>query len=894
MKRRMVVWGLCAAVCCTGGGAFALIDTTAATTLKLNHSNTGGYLSALTNKNHWVANAGGTAVAPQLMDADISPNAAAAGYDYYVGDEKSLRTFKIDGTSPYKDKLITFGGRSLHIGPTGVLWPACTYDKFPLQIADLHFLESSKVHLSTSCGITNSAVTVESSSSNPMRIINNTANSTFRWSLFDCTLTGDASASILVDGVSANGGTTEFFYRGDGSGYLGTIRGDSLNKVVTVMLGKGTDLSHATISLGATNAAASATLSMDQGANISVGTLNLYSHGYTSNDKSVSTFGTVNVYDGGYVVNKSSGGTMTIGTLNQSGGEVTINSANRINPQTYNITGGRVVIGQKATVTVSTVNPTDAEVSFRYNYNTTDHCYGRVNITDSFAGPVTLVLDSNYLYEFTKEGCTPQTLVRIAKTAVATAPTAADFHFSVPDAYGWMLEIDDSLVHVEEDSDIWNVVLMPPYVYLTTNLNSSVKWDSSTTNVWSDGLPTHNDAHYLSRYQFYTYANAGSGNCRFDVKSLSIFNTELWLNTRNTTFPKLMVAAAALDSNSGALVTSNPSNNIYATEIRVRAGTLTNLRPYGGAVLNVYAPITGGGILQSLNRGTAKPSGVNTNFGGSELNLMQTSPDFTGKIRTWKYSNGSYPYTVDESTKLGIALPLALGGPLDAFRYDALELSYFSCLRPLASMTLDTANRGIFVNWYGRFLVESNLVFHVNERLTMGGTLEKIGAGTVWLGAPAAPQFTSAQLADPPSAAGADGTNLVRVLEGALGATTTNAVDGLALDFGAEGRLAVDPAATGAVAAYGLYNAKGTVTFAGDALGVAISPPADDVTVATVGVLTVPTAQASAFLDGDTPRFTASRVSGFRTRFTHEADAETGLTTFKVTVARAGLTIIFR
>ena len=889
MKRSMAVLGICAAVCCTESGAFAAIDTTAATTLKLNRSNTGGTFSSLTNAPSWTANAGGTAVAPQLMDADISPNAAAAGYDYYVGDEKSLRTFKIDGTSPYKDKLITFGGRSLYIGPTGVLWPACTYDKFPLQIANLHFLESSKVHLSTSCGITNSAVTVESSSSNPMRIGNNTANSTFRWSLFDCTLTGDASASILVDGVSANGGAVEFFYRGDGSGYLGTIRGDSLNKVVTVMLGKGTDLSHATINLGATNAAASATLSMDQGANISVGTLNLFSHGYTSNDKAVSTFETVNVYDGGYVVNKTSG-TMTIGTLNQRGGEVTINSSNRINPLAHHLTGGRVVIGQKATVTVSTVNPTDAEVSFRYNYNTTDHCYGCVNIADSFAGPVTLVLDSNYLYEFTKEGCTSQTLVRIAKTAVATAPTAADFHFSLPDAYGWMLEIDDSLVHVEEGADTWNVVLMPPYVYLTANLNSSVKWDSSTTNVWSDRLPTHNDAHYLSHYQFYTYANAGSGNCRFDVKSLSIFDSELWLNTRNTTFPKLMVAAAALDSNSGAIVTSNPSNNIYATEIRVRAGTLTNLRPYGGAVLNVYAPFTGGGILQSLNRGTAKPSGVNTNFGGSELNLMQASPDFTGKIRTWKYSNGSYPYTVDESTKLGIAVPLALGGPLDAFRYDALELSYFSCLRPLASMTLDTANRGIFVNWYGRFLVESNLVFHMNERLTMGGTLEKIGAGTVWLGAPAAPQFTSAQLADPPSATGADGTNLVRVLEGALGATTTNAVDGLALDFGADGKLAVDPAATGAVAAYGLYNKKGAVTFDGANLGVAISPP-EETGYATVAVLTVPTAQAAAFLDGTAPRLVADVPKNYRADFSYEEDATAGLTTFKVKIARAGLII---
>ena len=86
MKRSMVVWGLCAAVCCTGGGAFAMIDTTAATTLKLNRSNTGGTFSSLTNAPSWTANAGGTAVEPQLMDADVSPHPDAAGYDYYVGD----------------------------------------------------------------------------------------------------------------------------------------------------------------------------------------------------------------------------------------------------------------------------------------------------------------------------------------------------------------------------------------------------------------------------------------------------------------------------------------------------------------------------------------------------------------------------------------------------------------------------------------------------------------------------------------------------------------------------------------------------------------------------------------------------------------------------------------
>jgi predicted RecA/RadA family phage recombinase len=96
------------------------------------------------------------------------------------------------------------------------------------------------------------------------------------------------------------------------------------------------------------------------------------------------------------------------------------------------------------------------------------------------------------------------------------------------------------------------------------------------------------------------------------------------------------------------------------------------------------------------------------------------------------------------------------------------------------------------------------------------------------------------------------------------------------------------------VAAYGLYNKKGTVTFAGDALGVAIIPPADDVAVATVGVLTVPTAQAAAFLDGTTPRLAADVPKNYGANFSYEEDATAGLTTFKVTVFRVGLTIIFR
>jgi len=892
MKMSMLIWIACAAVCCTGKLAFGALDTSAATTLTLNRNNTGGYLSSLTNAANWTANAGGTATAPQLMDADISANPDAAGYDYYVGNGYNLRTFKIDETvSPYAGKLITFGGRSLHV--SGVFWPASAYEKFPLRIADLHFREDSKIYLSTHCGLTNSTITVESSASKPFRIYNSgNSSANFRLAFYDCTLIGNASADILVGGSGITGNSTVFF-SGDSSGYLGTIRCETVGKTSTLELDKGTDLSHATITLKATSGSSAATLTMNQGATISVGTLNLYNCGQTSNDKSTSTFGTVNVYGGGNLVNKTAGGTMTIGTLNQSGGQTTFGANTRIQPQAFHLTGGKVVVGQLATVDVTTVNGSAGNVTFGFNYNTDEHRYGCANVTGSFAGPVTLILDSAGMGEFYQGLSSAHTVIKIAKTAVSAAPSVADFPVTVPDSYAFVQE--QGLVRIEEDADAWNVVLVPPqFVYLTRTLNSSVPWASSSTNVWSDGRTPHSDADYVARYQFYTYGNVSSTECRFNMKSLTICACELWLPNRDIIFPKLTLEAPALDRNEGSLTSSAPLNNIYASEIHIRAGTLGNMRPYGGAIFNVYAPLTGGGIFQTLNRGTAKPSGVETNFGNSTLNLMQASPDFTGKIKTWKYANGTYPYSLEDSTKLGIAVPLALGGPLDTFMFDALELNLFGCLKPLASMTLDTANRGIFVNWFGRMLVESNLVFHVNERLTMGGTLEKMGTGTLWLGASAAPKFTGAQLADPPSAAGTDGTNLVRVLEGAFGATTTNAVDGLALSFAEGGKLAVDAAATGDVAAYGLYNKKGTVTFDGANLGVAVSPPTAEVGYAAVGVLTVPTAQAAAFLDGTKPRLEADAIKGYRTWFSYEEDAVAGLTTFKVTVARAGMTIIFR
>ena len=82
-----------------------------------------------------------------------------------------------------------------------------------------------------------------------------------------------------------------------------------------------------------------------------------------------------------------------------------------------------------------------------------------------------------------------------------------------------------------------------------------------------------------------------------------------------------------------------------------------------------------------------------------------------------------------------------LGGAMEAFVFNALELRNYTLLRPRHSVTLEAANRGIYVNGNGGFLVDMDVTnttqpveLTVNEPIRVNGTLYKQGAGTLTLG----------------------------------------------------------------------------------------------------------------------------------------------------------------
>ena len=82
-----------------------------------------------------------------------------------------------------------------------------------------------------------------------------------------------------------------------------------------------------------------------------------------------------------------------------------------------------------------------------------------------------------------------------------------------------------------------------------------------------------------------------------------------------------------------------------------------------------------------------------------------------------------------------------LGGAMEAFVFNALELRNYSLLRPRHSVVLEATNRGIYVNGNGGFLVDMDVTnttqpveLTVNEPIRVNGTLYKQGAGTLTLG----------------------------------------------------------------------------------------------------------------------------------------------------------------
>ena len=248
--------------------------------------------------------------------------------------------------------------------------------------------------------------------------------------------------------------------------------------------------------------------------------------------------------------------------------------------------------------------------------------------------------------------------------------------------------------------------------------------------------------------------------------------------------------------------------------------------------------------------------------------------------------------------KFALNDPRNLGGSFTNFVYNALQLECYAQLWPRATMTLDDASRGIYVNGTGRFLV-SNVTFTVKERITYNGELIKEGPGRLRLGGSLDPRF-SASGATTPTA----GKNKLTVMSGTLEPLSDCVFNGVAMTFSNDTAVVLcpQPDTTAGVGLYGMLNLnggsisvpEGSVRVVIENAGSSAKPPSKDYLLPLCTVADAETAAAltEKFTLPDASPWRGYPLAGWATRVNTGANA--GSVTLGIVFGQPGTIVMFR
>ena len=287
------------------------------------------------------------------------------------------------------------------------------------------------------------------------------------------------------------------------------------------------------------------------------------------------------------------------------------------------------------------------------------------------------------------------------------------------------------------------------------------------------------------------------------------------------------------------------------------------------------AEISGNGTIWVIGRNSS-----GNPYGDVEFTALNTN--FTGKVKLCavgptESSTKNPPSAADyEHERVFVTDARNLGGPLDAFRTDALELADYSVLEARNDVDMNVANRGITVTGNAGFAVPTTVTLSISNDITWNGTARKTGAGTLAIGG------------DPRIASGS--TAALAVEKGYVKVLSTNALNCVSTTFANGAYLLVDPAATGDVATFGAVDLSATPF--GGTLPVAFALPAlgDNETYdySNVAVCTVADATTAEGLT-----LSAKKIRGHSVKFTIRTNAD-GTTTVLAAVKASGFVITFQ
>lgn len=303
-----------------------------------------------------------------------------------------------------------------------------------------------------------------------------------------------------------------------------------------------------------------------------------------------------------------------------------------------------------------------------------------------------------------------------------------------------------------------------------------------------------------------------SGHAVIDSSSLGLCS---WLDTVRTNMI-LTVKAGATVYHQAPLFSLKELHMVGGSQIMSYAGQAVhrlcgrlviwpaaspvNLSGWSGYGLDISSEISGSGGILVKNH---NPSSFTVELRGTNVNYSGTFT-LTSHSEAWDPAAG-----VDGCTTLYLNDGRNLGGPYSGeAAWKALTVKDHSKIEVRGDVTLDEPTRGVYVENAARFIVPEGATFAVNQNITFAGELEKLGAGTLSLGGTAL--FIDGNSSTAPLA----GTNRLVVGEGALKVTSTNAVDGVAVEFAAGTALELDavPSKDG-MADYGMVNVKWDAPF---------------------------------------------------------------------------------
>ena len=327
--------------------------------------------------------------------------------------------------------------------------------------------------------------------------------------------------------------------------------------------------------------------------------------------------------------------------------------------------------------------------------------------------------------------------------------------------------------------------------------------------------------------------------------------SRLMLCGSDTTFPILALGANTLIP---LAMAGSPSH--FRGKIHTFGGSDTypqRLQAYFNVLNTVEAEVSGGGTIHVLSRqsssrpyGDMEFTGLNTNFTG-KIRVCAESTDDANTIPTAENLRHERLFVTDARN---------LGGPLNAFRADALELADYSVLEARNDVDFNVANRGVKVSGNAGFAAPENVTLAISNDITWNGTARKTGVGTLALGG--APRID------------AGATAVLSVEQGLLKVRSTYAVNGVSVSFEDGAYLLVDPAATGDIAAYGAVDLSAHPF--GGALPVAFDYPGgapEGEPTATIAVATVADAAKAQSLD-----LSARKMRGYSVKFPTRANSD--------------------